>query len=320
MDRSSLPSRRSLVLAARAKSSIALGGAEALLAVVDKLAEHALLSAAVDGLRDILGDSGVLGAILQHPWISWIILSLIWAAFVYLRARNSERHKPTEADREPSQEKPIQDVSGANARAAIARDVGGDLVLGDKYGSRDRAAEQPCISLRILRIDVDGVHHVNPVSKTDGGSLVEFRSIITLTFSALNTVQCPATLDGQSLEVITLSGRRIKCHDVTATRIIQEIITPEPPGVLRLEINAPLNYRETLTRFVRYFASEAMLFTDSEIGESRNIHEFSMLVLAARRLQEAYEITGTFRFAISDSHSLKWLAERNTQSSVLGSK
>jgi len=166
---------------------------------------------------------------------------------------------------------------------------------------------QPHVSLRIQSVSADLEHDIQyrPITlKTIGDDvLVNVNSIATVVFSALNSNECPTSLDYHSLEITVPPGQALACKDITHANIVWDTRLPGPLGVLRLEPNAPLKHGITLKRFVRFLVTETVRMRDPKPdGGFQMPSAFEALVRKARQEAGAYEAIGTFRLQIVDSY------------------
>lgn len=117
---------------ARSRESLAMAGVEVILAGVDKLTEHAVLSSVLDAIGQLFGRSDVSQFVLAHYFIVVVFLGSIWVSFVYWRAGKTMNSDLPKASPQPISEPP-NELTGAK-NSIVAGDIQGSTVVqGDYY-------------------------------------------------------------------------------------------------------------------------------------------------------------------------------------------
>jgi hypothetical protein len=277
-----------------------------------------------------IGGAAVVATLIAYfsrlPWWAQILVALCaLAALLFIVTFLIVWRRVVIADRLPSQKAqglapfskmqtmPALEVSGERARVAQGSEAGRDLILGDihqHYAPKPELATQPQISLRILGVEVR-CQPPRTIAKTGTLLDVDVTSLLTVVFSVLNSSACQTSLDSHLLEVTLPSGDMVDCRDITHLGGIgMEFGVPNPPGVQKLEMNAPLSQGNTIKRFARFSVTEIVKMEDpNPAGGFSNPLIFERLVFKAREDSGAYEKVGTLRLTISDSYGIQWRAE-----------
>jgi len=267
----------------------------------------------------------IIARMSQLPWWAQLLIGLCaFAALLFVAgflivlrrvviADNSASAVPDKGDNSATDAstEPTLSASG-HAKAVQSSKVGRDVVFGDAHyhGSDKPTDSQPQISLRILSVEVRR-QPPRTISKTGSVLGIDVSSLLTVVFSALNSNACQTSLDGHLLEVTMPSGERLDCRDVTHLGGIgMELSVPNPPGVQRLEMNAPLSKGNTIRRFARFLVTEIVKLEDPQpVGGFPNPLIFERLVFQARDEVGAYEKIGTLLLTITDSYGIDWHAQ-----------
>jgi hypothetical protein len=275
---------------------------------IAKLWEHLALSWIAEHLRDQKGLVDFLRWTVAHPVWFLGVLVVTYLAIVCLKAMfGGEQKEPA-----PLAAGPKQYVSGVQARTVQIAEVGGDLIQGDvHYHERPSPATQPHIELIVSNASRYSFPHngLTPM----GNGLVEVQSALSITFSALNTSDCQASLDEYWLEIRMPSGERLSCDEITNSQVLSVTAIPDPPGIPRLEPNAPLIRGMTLTRFARFLVKETVAVPQDEIdGIARGTmfdYRLGQAVAKYREAQGAFERVGSLCLRVVDSYGSAWQSE-----------
>ncbi len=298
-----IPSKADLYKAVVSKESTAVGVLGALAWIADEFLKHAIFSKLVDGVGQIIGGPEMSKALLAHPILFSLTILALWIAFVLWWASRGEPHASSREKELPlSMPKGRVKASGNKSKAA-----GRDITETHNYYGPHTPSQQstkPQITLRIVASEVKRIPRMISLKEIDGKLDVEVKSVVTVTFSALNTEPCSTTLDRCSMLIETPSGNLPTTNADLVPYELNGHQLNKPSGIFSLELNAPLTHGNTITRYVNWLVKEVVTIPSSD-----NTFPLAMEQLVTEaRAATAYEKVGRLRLTVVDSFGLSWEA------------